>query len=112
MRSLTRIVAPLLAILVWSGCAENQPADVGAVIEANCTRQLACDDYETFEECSQFATSIVAAFQQVYGDLCLDAWLAVLDCETQRPCDEQAGCEAEESTLDSLCGFDERTPSM
>lgn len=105
MIALRPILFVLLLMGLAAGCAENQLSDISPVIEANCERNLSCDDYYTLEECRQYANSILAGFEHVYGDLCLDAWLAVLDCETQQPCDAQFGCEAEEFTLDNSCGF-------
>lgn len=99
------ILSVLLLMGLAAGCAEDQLSDINPVIEANCERNLSCTDDYTLEECRQYANSILAGFEHVYGDLCLDAWLAALDCETQQPCDSQVGCEAEEFTLDDVCGF-------
>jgi hypothetical protein len=100
-----QILSVLLLMWLAAGCDENQLSDISPVIEANCERNLSCGEDETLDECAQSSNSILAAFEHVYGDLCLDAWVAVLDCETQQPCDVELGCEAENFTLDNACGF-------
>lgn len=113
MKAFTKTLGLLLLLSAWGGCAEDTlPNDVDAVIEANCTRNLSCGEFESFEECAQAGYSILAAFDHVYGSLCLDAWLAFIDCETQQECDAQAGCEPEDSVVDRECGFAVDLPSL
>jgi len=113
MKAFTSTLGLLLLLSASGGCSEGKPPnDVDSVIEANCTRNLSCGEFESFEQCAQGSYSILAAFEHVYGDLCLDAWLAILDCETQQECDAQSGCEPENSVLDDECGFAVDLPSL
>jgi hypothetical protein len=105
MRRFSMVSGLALGVSLCAACADTSQNEINAIVESYCNAEVACSGTGNLEECAKVYESVLAGFTHVYGPLCLDAWLALLDCETPQPCSPQPGCEPEQETLDAECGF-------
>lgn len=122
--TLLRVVAPgcICFAVILSACGGDPTARLGSAIENLCELGDECDDAHD-ETCVESHWRVAALYQQLWGDPCVDAFVAGLECRVeQRVCDPwspewrcenidglescalRLPCHAEQLAMQAVCG--------
>lgn len=99
-------IALALALCTLAACGSEDDPLVREAVDASCIRDAMCEEdpwFESLEDCAAASYSLLAAFEHVYGQVCLEAWVAFLDCESTQPCDERDQCDPEDDAVSAAC---------